>query len=215
MIDTVKLKLYYEVIRNQIYSEGDSAYHHDLTTKVINDYIEPLKISKKSQILDIGCGPGYFLDEMKKRGYDHCVGITASQDDIDMCREKGLTVKTGDISFLKEADESQDLIFCRHCLEHSPWPYITLMEYNRVLKQNGYIYIEMPAPDNQRPHEYNKNHYSIMGMKMIAALLDRSGFDPVENLTMTVTLKQEDTGELIPESYYVMIWRKQRPIDIK
>jgi ubiquinone/menaquinone biosynthesis C-methylase UbiE len=85
------------------------------------------------------------------------------------------------MSFLPQAegyyDEAVDFIFLRHSLEHSPYPIFTLVEYNRVLKQHGYIYIEVPAPDCDRLHEYNLNHYSILGQHQLAALLKRTGFE--------------------------------------
>ena len=73
-------------------------------------------------------------------------------------------------------DESFDFLFVRHCLEHSPFPYLTLGEFHRVLKTGGKAYIEMPAPDNHRPLEYIANHYSIMGAKQWAALMLRYKF---------------------------------------
>ena len=152
-----------------------------LTENVVKKYIEPLNLPKDAKILDMGCGPGYFLDEMKKLGYTDLLGITVSPNDKQSCEEKGHKVAAYDFSFLPQSegyyDESVDFIFLRHTLEHSPYPIFTLMEYNRVLKQGGKIYIEVPAPDCERKHEWNLNHYSILGPNQLAALLIRSGFN--------------------------------------
>jgi SAM-dependent methyltransferase len=141
-LDLVKLKFYNEWLYTaHIYDEGDSGFHKQLTTYVVEKYIDPLNIPKDAVILDMGCGPGYFLDEMKQREYTNVTGITLSDGDQKLCRDKGHTVKGYDLTFLPQKDgfidESIDFIFLRHALEHSPYPIFTLMEYNRVLKQGG------------------------------------------------------------------------------
>ena len=99
--------------------------------------------------------------------------------DVKLCEDKGHTIKRYDLSFIPQKDgyhdESVDFLFLRHALEHSPYPIFSLMEYNRILKQGGRIYIEVPAPDCDRMHEFNLNHYSILGQNQLAALLTRTG----------------------------------------
>ena len=222
-LDLIKLKFYNEwLYAAHIYDEGESNFHQQLTSKVVTDYIDPIELKKDAKILDLGCGPGYFLDEMKQRGYTDLVGVSLSPGDIKLCREKGHTVKEYDLSFLPQKDgyhdESVDFIFLRHALEHSPYPIFSLMEYNRILKQFGKIYIEVPAPDGERKHEYNLNHYSILGATQLAALLDRTGFKIDLFNTMEFTLnvgKDEDGNEVeMPEKYFCIVATKQRPLDI-
>jgi SAM-dependent methyltransferase len=171
----------------------------------------------------MGSGPGYFLDEMKKREYTNVTGIGLSPGDIEICEKKGHTIKKYDISFLPQKDgyydESVDFIFCRHALEHSPYPIFTLMEYNRVLKQGGKLYIEVPAPNCERKHEYNLNHYSILGDQQLAALLQRTGFDIniFNNFEFDVGGTNPDSKEDFnaKEHFYCIVATKQRPLDIK
>ena len=163
-LDLLKLKFYNEWLYTaHIYDEGPSPMHDSLTAQMIEKYIDPLNLPKNSKILDLGCGPGYFLDGMKERGYTDVTGVTLSPGDIKICEDKGHTIKMYDLSFLPQKDgyydESVDFIFLRHALEHSPFPIISLIEYNRVLKQGAKIYIEVPAPDCDRKHEMNLNHY--------------------------------------------------------
>ena len=62
-LDLIKLKFYNEWLYTaHIYDEGDSQMHEKLTTQVVEKYIDPLNIAKDAKILDLGCGPGYFLD---------------------------------------------------------------------------------------------------------------------------------------------------------
>jgi len=223
ILDPLKLALYYEYIVNQhIYDEGDSEFHKQLTKQVVETYVDPLNLAKDANILDMGCGPGYFLDEMKSREYINLTGITLSPGDIDICEKKGHTIKKYDLSFLPSKDgyydESVDFIFLRHALEHSPYPIFTLMEYNRVLKQGAKMYIEVPAPDCDRKHEMNLNHYSILGHNQLAALLVRTGFDIdlFNNLEFDLGVPAE-TGEVVTmkEKYYCVVVTKKRGLDIK
>ena len=222
-LDLVKLKFYQEWLYNaHIYDEGDSQFHKQLTTQVVEKYVDPIKLPKDAVILDLGCGPGYFLDEMKTREYTNVTGVTLSPGDIKLCEDHGHTIKKYDLSFLPQSegyyDESVDFIFLRHALEHSPYPIFSLMEYNRVLKQYGKIYIEVPAPDCARKHEYNLNHYSILGSVQLEALLHRTGFnlDVFEILEFDLTIPTPDGDPVIVrEKFYCILANKARPLDIK
>lgn len=224
-IDLLKLRFYNDwLYNNHIYDEGESGFHKELTTKMVADYVDPLNIPKDAKILDLGCGPGYFLDEMKTRGYTDVLGVTLSPGDIKICADKGHKTAGYDLSFLPVKDgyidESVDFIFLRHALEHSPYPIFSLMEYNRVLKQGGKIYLEVPAPDCQRMHEFNANHYSILGSTQLAALLQRTGFtiNAFNNFEFDLQLGNTDEeGKLITnrEKYYCIVATKTQPLDLK
>lgn len=223
-LDLIKLKFYNEwLYASHIYAEGDSGFHKELTTKVVKDYVDPLNLPKDAVILDLGCGPGYFLDEMKAREYTNVTGVTLSPEDIQLCESKGHTVKAYDLSFIPQKDgyydESVDFVFLRHALEHSPYPIFSLMEYNRILKQNRQIYIEVPAPDCDRKHEDNPNHYSILGANQLAALLTRTGFDinRFENIEFDLEMGVDAEGNprKVHEKFYAIVATKRRPLDVK
>lgn len=224
-LDLVKLKFYNEWLYTaHIYDEGDSQFHRQLTKQVVETYVDPLNLAKDAHILDLGCGPGYFLDEMKEREYTNVHGVTLSPGDIAICEGKGHNIKKYDLSFLPQKDgyydESVDFIFLRHALEHSPYPIFSLMEYNRVLKQGSKIYIEVPAPDCDRKHEYNPNHYSILGANQLGALLMRCGFniDSFNNLEFDLNIQDPEDPEktqTAKEKYYCIVATKARPLDIK
>ena len=224
-LDLIKLKFYNEWLYTaHIYEEGDSELHKGLTETVVKQYIDPLEIPKDAKILDLGCGPGYFLDEMKSRGYTDLTGVTLSPGDIKICEDKGHTIKKYDLTFIPQSegyyDESVDFIFLRHALEHSPYPIFSLMEYNRILKQFGKIYIEVPQPDCDRKHEENLNHYSILGQNQLAALIVRTGFniDRFENFEFDLEVTNAEFPEKstkLREKFYCIVATKQRQLDIK
>lgn len=222
-LDLVKLKFFNEwLYTSHLYDEGETELHKQLTARVVETYFDPLNLPKDSSILDISCGVGYFLDEAKARGYTNITGVTLSEANAQLCRQKGHTVKEWDPSFLPQSDgfwdETVDFIFARHYLHHSPYPIFSLVEYNRLLKLNGKMYIEVPAPDCERKHEYNQNHYSILGYTQLDALLQRTGFkvDNFNEIEFEVNMKNEN-NEVIPlkEKYYSFVVTKTNPLDIK
>jgi SAM-dependent methyltransferase len=138
-----------------------------------------------------------------------------------MCRDKGLVAKEYDSTFLPQSDgftdESVDFIFMRHFLQHSPYPIFSLIEYNRILKQFGKMYIEVPAPDCARPHEYNQNHYSIFGAKQLDALLQRTGFkvEAFNDVDFDLNIVDGEETKTVKEKYFCIVVSKQNPLDIK
>ena len=87
------------------------------------------------------------------------------------------------------------------------------------MKQGSKIYIEVPAPDCDRQHELNLNHYSILGANQLAALLQRTGFDieSFNNLEfdLNVPTGSDDEAKVCREKYFVIMARKQRSLDVK
>jgi SAM-dependent methyltransferase len=222
-LDTVKLKFYNEwLYTSHLYDEGETELLAKLTSAVVKTYFDPLELPKDAVMLDIGCGPGYFLDEMKTREYTNVTGITLSAANAETCRAKGHAAKEFDPSFLPQSegfvDEGVDFIFLRHSLQHSPYPIFSLIEYNRLLKLNGKMYIEVPAPDNERKHEYNQNHYSILGTAQLDALLQRTGFkvEHFNDLDFDINIQQEgDEVKTVAEKYFCILVTKTGNLDIK
>ena len=222
-LDLIKFKFYNEwLYTSHLYDEGESEFHKQITQEMVEKYVDPLNLKKDSNILDIGCGCGYFLDEMKEREFTNVTGITLSEGNVNQIKSRGLVAKVYDPTFLPQShgftDESVDFIFLRHTLHHSPYPIFSLTEYNRLLKQFGKMYIEVPAPDNQRKLEYNNNHYSILGATQLDALLTRTGFkvEQFNNIGFDLKVANAEGEETtIRENYYCILVTKQRPLDIK
>lgn len=222
-LDLLKLKFYNEwLYTSHLADEGESQLHSSLTKQIVPTYIEPLELKKDAFIVDVGCGAGYFLDEMKDRGFTNVVGTTLSERDAKLCTDKGHNVKIHDPSFLPQTDgfhdESTDFVFLRHTLQQSPYPIFSLTEYNRILRQFGKMYIEVPAPDCERKHEFISSNYSILGMVQWLALLDRTGFkvEKFNNLDFDVTVNNAEGEQVtLKEKYFAILVTKQRPLDIK
>ncbi len=164
-------------------------------------FVQLFPLSPHAKILDIGCGQGVALQLFKSQGFDP-IGITLNSQDVAVCQQRGYQVYEMDQSFLDFADASFDFVWCRHCLEHSIFPYFTLSEIHRVLKPQGYLYIELPAPDTSCKHQANGNHYSVLGKNMWTELIKRLGFEALQVFDINFHTPMG------PDIYWAMIQKK-------
>ena len=73
--------------------------------------------------------------------------------------------------------------------------------------------------DCDRKHEFNLNHYSILGQNQWIALFLRTGFniDFFNSFKFNINGKNPQTDEpyTAEEHFYIVMLTKQRPLDIK
>lgn len=206
-----KFERYLRLARSTVYSEPEEGnFHNRLIKEAVAAFVPAFKLVPESYVLDVGCGPGVFMDEMRAAGYTSLWGVTLSPEDVAACRAKGHGCTLGDISDLDDVDETADLIWCRHALEHSPYPLFTLYEFNRVLRAGGGLYVEVPGPALPRQHEFNPNHYSIFGPHMWVALMQRAGFEVFDTREIRLELHQGD--QRVEEVFYAFMARKCQSI---
>lgn len=160
-----------------VYSELPGSFHDDLIPQLAQRFVPEFGLGTDACVIDIGCGPGLFAQAMVTMGFSNVTGVTLSQEDVDACQALGLKAVHANMTDLPWKDNTVDFIWCRHAIEHSVYPLFTLYEFHRVLRAGGGIFVEVPAPDNERAymHEYNPNHYSIMGQRMWMALFEKAG----------------------------------------
>ena len=202
--DKLKIERFLTKIKNDIYPEPRYLIHDQLTRQGIDDLLEKYPLDQSATILDVGCGQGPALEVFTEYGYQP-TGITLGEEDVNTCKQKGFDVHEMDQSFLDFDDHSFDCLWCRHCLEHSIFPYFTLFEWHRVLKSGGLIYIELPAPETTFHHEFNANHYSVLGASAWSDLIQRSGFDLLEATAFSFALNDQGSTD----TYYKFIARKK------
>lgn len=196
-----RLERFLERISSETYPEVPSGLHDEITAAVLQRLWTHCTLPAGAAVLDVGCGQGVALKHFVAKGFK-TTGITLNRTDVEECRKQGYDVLEMDQSFLDFPDATFDLIWCRHCLEHSVFPYFTLSEFSRVLKPGGWLYIEVPAPDTSSQHQTNKNHYSVMGKSMLASLIVRSGFRIVDIADVSFTVPAG------PDMYWSFIQQK-------
>lgn len=177
-----RLDAFLQRLHDDIYPEAPAELHTTITRKAFANLSQHHPLPPGAKVLDVGCGQGVGLEMFKAAGLE-AVGITLGPD-VAVCRAKGLDVREMDLSFLDFEDAQFDLVWCRHALEHSIFPFFTLSEMHRVLRPGGVLYVEVPAPDTACGHQNNPNHYSVLGQSMWIQLIRRTGFAHVESMNI-------------------------------
>lgn len=168
-----------EKLEYNVYPELPSQLHSDITQRAVARLTELQALHNGIRVLDVGCGQGPALELFDQPGVT-AVGITLGEEDIAVCRSKGFSVASMDQSFLDFEDNTFDIVWARHVIEHSIFPYFTLHEFYRVMRQSGILYLEVPAPDTDCHHERNPNHYSVLSQSAWFSLLERTGFSIID-----------------------------------
>ncbi len=196
-----RLEEFLSGIKRDTYPEIPAEPHLSITKKMFDFFIRKYPLPQRGKILDIGCGQGLALKMFREKGFSP-VGITLNETDASVCREKGYDVLEMDQSFLEFNDETFDFIWCRHCVEHSVFPYFTLKGFFSVLKTKGYLYLEVPTPDTKCNHQANQNHYSVLGKSMWISLFQRSGFSTLDVIDIDFEVPAG------PDTYWAFIQQK-------
>ncbi len=178
-----RLESFLARLAHDTYPEPHSDLHDAITHDVMEQALNIFRLSSGARVLDVGCGQGVALKRFLSRDL-RPIGIALNPTDVAACVAQGYDVRQMDQSFLDFEDAAFDLVWCRHCLEHSVFPYFTLDGFRRVLAPGGCLYVEVPAPGTASRHETNGNHYSVLGVDMLGSLIVRSGFEVLDTLTM-------------------------------
>ena len=129
-----------------------------------------MAIEGRGTVLDVGCGQGFCKPIFERRGW-RWQGVTRGEDFI-IAHRNHLPVRDMDMTFLGFPDQSFNMIFARHVLEHSPFPLLTLMEWHRVARDM--LVLVAPAPEHWG--DRGRNHYMVLKKTHIKWLLERSGW---------------------------------------
>lgn len=169
MRDFTNWDKYLTRIAGDIYPQPEDEEHYGWAKFIINKWVTALQ-PRPTNVLDVGCGEAFTQILFNKLGikYD---GVTLGLDVVE-AQEMGRNVKQMDFHFLDYPDNSFDLVFSRHSLEHSPAPLLALFEWRRVCR--GWMILILPDPGNWG--WAGKNHYSVMSIDQIKFLLGRAGF---------------------------------------
>lgn len=126
-------------------------------------------------ILDVGCAQGQAIPILEKY-CDVVVGVTLGTDAMAACRA-GHNVYLADMTFLPFAENEFKLLWCRHVLEHSPMPLITLMEWHRVAGQ--WMIIAVPSVVAGDYGSASDQHYYVLHKGQWENLFQRSGWQVI------------------------------------
>ncbi len=116
---------------------------HDGKTEAIAQIIKRSLSKPLTRILVVGCGSGLEAAILAQELGAATTGIDLSAD-FDPVAASRATLVRGDATMLEFPDQSFDLVFSYHALEHIPQYAMALSEIRRVLAEDGHWCVGTP-----------------------------------------------------------------------
>jgi SAM-dependent methyltransferase len=108
-------------------------------------FLKLLPLARGWRVIDIGAGYGFHCAYFAAQGYQ-TIGLSVHVTP-DLEREAaraGYRFVRGEMHRLEFAEESCDLVWSHHSLEHSHSPLTALREWYRVLRKGGWLAVTVP-----------------------------------------------------------------------
>jgi 2-polyprenyl-3-methyl-5-hydroxy-6-metoxy-1,4-benzoquinol methylase len=165
---------YYDMFGQE---DTDEYYHH------LHELMKPY-IGTDSRMLDIAGAWGEFAGYMSRLGYRDVTVLDPNEKCISSANKFGVkTLLTDSTGMGDAADNSFDMVILNHSLEHILDVDSTMRNISRVLKDEGYLFIEVPdiegyADEAAAPFNFlTYEHVLHMSMNDIENLAGEYGFE--------------------------------------
>jgi 2-polyprenyl-3-methyl-5-hydroxy-6-metoxy-1,4-benzoquinol methylase len=161
------------------------------TAEKIKAIVARYLTADQRRVIDIGCGPGYYLSQLKPLGFDE-LGIDFNPDMVRFAKEKmGVNAMVGRIEDVINMSARFDLALLTHVLEHVEDPPGLLHSIRQLLKPHGILFVEVP---NRRRFtlrrslekgqfidgEYPPHHLTFWSKQSLSNALRRAEYEVLE-----------------------------------
>ena len=164
----------------------------------INEVLDGFEeFRKTNKMLDVGCGPGLFLIEAKKRGWE-VYGTEFTDNQLAYLNDKGINTLKGKLTNDSFEDELFDVIISSEVIEHINNPVEEMKHFYRLLRKGGLVYITTPnfnaierflLKGNYEIIEYPE-HLCYYTPKTIDLLLTKNGFKKLKITSTGISIAQ-------------------------
>ncbi|RJQ47246.1 MAG: methyltransferase domain-containing protein [Nitrospiraceae bacterium] len=104
--------------------------------------------SGNASLLDIGCGGGTFLSLLRRNGFNNIRGAEIEPNYAKYVREnEGIEVFPGTLEMIPRTPQ-YDVVTMWHVLEHVSDLSASLSVVRKLIKDNGWFFVEVPAINN-------------------------------------------------------------------
>ncbi len=169
-------------------------------------------ISFNANIVDVGCGPGHLLKQMRQRGFKQLSGVELSAEYVDGLREAGFNAYLGSSMQLPIVDENKvDCFIYKNIFEHLFTLHESIQEIIHKIANGGYVLVEVPDAsmyahfEQYHPlHYFTLEHINHFDMPHLQALFKIYGFKSVDFGTRML-----DIAEPFPVPIMYCLFRKE------
>lgn len=139
---------------------------------------------ERMAVLDVGCGAGRFLYQLKEAGIERAHGIDPYIEH-DITYKDGLVIAKLSLANLQHDNAMFDLIMFNHSFEHMPDPGAVLQTTAAMLAAAGTIMMRMPTVDSYAWEHYRENwvqldaprHLYLHSRSSIEMLAEKAGLE--------------------------------------
>jgi SAM-dependent methyltransferase len=139
-------------------------------------FLVPLRLRTSSRVLDVGCGSGQLLLQLRLLGFKRLLGVDPFID-RDIHYDSGVTVRK---STVFDVSGQWDLIMFHHSFEHISDPLETLRRCESMLAPGGCCLLRIPTVSSYAWEHYGTNWvqldaprhfflYSIRALELLSA----------------------------------------------
>jgi 2-polyprenyl-3-methyl-5-hydroxy-6-metoxy-1,4-benzoquinol methylase len=167
----------------------------------VKDFSEKINLVKsyrsKGRLLDFGCSWGYGVWQFKQAGYD-TLGFEISQPRAEFgCKYLGVNITNRLEEINNLPNETFDVIFTSHVLEHLPDISNVFKLFYRLLKTGGILALFVPNCDGcDTPTIFNKKKNFAFGEKHTIAYDSSFLSQTLNQYNFSVLLLKENLSEL-------------------
>lgn len=145
----------------------------------------PDVFSIKGEVLDVGANLGHYLGYMKSAGWK-AVGCEPDRANAEGgAKHFGVEIQPLLYQFTNFGKARFDLITLSHVLEHCGNAREVLTKVHSDLKENGYLYVELPCIERPYGGDLDRffwdEHVNYFSKETLTVLLKQQGFAPVHS----------------------------------
>ena len=190
-------KSFIRLILSNIYNTASIVpwYLLDLKAQEVQLNTMYLANTRTGKLLDVGCGSGKFLNNMRLTGWE-VEGVDFDPKAVELARTKySINAHLGSLESIRFADNSFDAITMSHVVEHVFNPVALLQECYRILKPGGKL-IALTPNINSWGHQKFKNnwrglepprHFHLFSQITLRKCASKAGFN--KNYTCTLSVR--------------------------
>jgi SAM-dependent methyltransferase len=158
-----------------------------------HNYLSHVPLNKKSRILVISCGPGYFVNLLNSEGYSDVLGIDSYSSKIEYAKRRNLNCLVAEaFPFLENNREPFDVIFgeqeINHLTKEEAISFLKLCRNN--LRDGGTLLVHSLNGANPitgaEAFAQNFDHYYTLTEYSLRQILDHSGFAEVKVIPLNL-----------------------------